>query len=591
MRRVDWRTSSTPSDVYDLTKDAALAPRMKGGIHTEWVLDSYEKNVLSGAEDTLDGLSERIPCLSRGNRCRTSLADRTILPSLREFRYLTTATNLDQKELAARKKELNHEVQQGKMTPAEARAKLESEDAASYTQGANRRWRDAGQPTTPESVARLATAAGSFAVPGAPASGGAATAALSGEPGSDPGGIDFSTLQLRYLAEDPNGQLHYAYSASAATSPDHRITAGQIAAGQMSDAFFVWLNLPTSTFWVNLNPREADRIIDPKLAGTDVGRVLLQADLRMKKLAARLTNPNTETGRQFWGPPNPATARECGVTRQWIVPRPAEIYEDNGGLYIISAPLEVKSESEEFNGTTGDPACPVPSRRMESVFERLILPKVEDAVNHAPDFAELRRVYLSRVAAQWYRQRGTGALADMIDSGDVSRWQAATHWSPRQVFDDYVKSYKQGEYHTTKEVVVGSIRYRFSYTDGGVDFGTVPFQQVPRATFEQDHPGLASTVGQSFDKVSTDRQGTRWLGDSADTSAAVDLPSGDPQKIPDDEDAPAQDAVHPGWMRAGVAGAVVVLLAVVVLVLLRRRRARSRRFDPYKDLYQPYQSR
>jgi hypothetical protein len=410
-------------------------------------------------------------------------------------------------------------------------------------------------------------------VPGDPASGGTATTALSGKPGSDPGGIDFSTLQLRYLSEDKDGRLHYAYSVASSTSPDHKITEGQLAAAQMSDAFFVWLNLPTSTFWVNLNPREVDRIIDAKLGSTDVGRILLQADLRMKKLAAQLTNPDTDTGKQFWGEPNPANATECAVTRQWIVPKPAVVYEENGGLYIVDAPLEVKSEGEKLNGTTGDPACPVPSQRMESVFEKLILPKVEDAVNHAPDFAELRRVYLARVAAEWYRHRHTGALTKMIDSGDVGRWQALQKWSSQQVFDEYVKSYKQGEYHATKELVSGNYRYTFTYTDGGVDFGDVPFSQMTQATFRREHPDLAKVVQQSFHKAVADQHDTVWLGDSGNVSAPVNAPAGDPQDLPDDSTPSPRSSV--GWVGATVA--VLMLLSVIVaaIAFVRRRTARS----------------
>ncbi|GAA5200886.1 hypothetical protein GCM10023322_79750 [Rugosimonospora acidiphila] len=577
-RPVDWKTSYTPSDTYDLTSDPVLKGRIRQTVHTEWVLDSYVGKVLKATDGATEGLSERIPCNSGGNACRTNLEQGKILPKMRSFRYLTSRTNLSRPKRAELKKSLDQEVKAGAKTKDQAQAELESQDAASYVEGAHQRWSTVGQPTEAPTLTPATRARNAFTLPGDSPSGGTLTNALSNEPGSDPGGIDFSSLQLRYLSEDKTGQLHYAFSAASTTGADHRITEGQLAAAQMSDAFFVWLSLPPSTFWVNLNPREPDRIIDPKLATTDVGRILLTADLRMKKLAAQLTNPNTSTGKQFWGTPSPSSAQECAITRQWIVPKPAVVYEQDGGLYIVDAPLEVKSEGELFDGTKGDPTCPTPSRRMESVFDKVILPKVEDAVNHSPDFAELRRVYLARVAAEWYRQRHTGSLTSMIDNGDVSRWQAIQGWSSRSVFDEYVKSYTQGEYHVQKQLDSGNIRYTFTYTDGGVDFGSVPFSKLTQAAFQAQHPDQAAAVRQSFRKAASDQHGTVWLGDTGSVAAPA-VVHGDPQAIPADTDASSTDATPwfslRGWLgwTLGALALLVVVIGVMTAAARRRRQA------------------
>jgi len=114
------------------------------------------------------------------------------------------------------------------------------------------------------------------------------------------GGVDFSSLELRYLSDVSSADTSatgFAFRARPAG------TAGGGEPGtpkRASDAFFVWLALPTSAMWVNLNPSEPDRIIDPRFGRTSTGRVLLEADLRMKKTAARLTNPNTRLGARFW---------------------------------------------------------------------------------------------------------------------------------------------------------------------------------------------------------------------------------------------------------------------------------------------------
>jgi len=64
--------------------------------------------------------------------------------------------------------------------------------------------------------------------------------------------------------------------------------------------FQVGIRLPDSMFWVNLRPDAPDDIIDPYLSRTDMGRIMLEADLQLKKDLARFTSPDTKTGRQYW---------------------------------------------------------------------------------------------------------------------------------------------------------------------------------------------------------------------------------------------------------------------------------------------------
>jgi len=112
------------------------------------------------------------------------------------------------------------------------------------------------------------------------------------------GGIDFSSLELRYLADrgsaDQEG-LRYAFRVRP-TVDGQASVGGLPYAQQASDAFFVWLALPPSSFTVNLNPNEPNRIIDAKFGRTDAGRALLEADLQLKKTTAALIHPNTELG-------------------------------------------------------------------------------------------------------------------------------------------------------------------------------------------------------------------------------------------------------------------------------------------------------
>ncbi len=538
----DWRTSWYPSDRWDVKNHPTIdAERKSKGLHSERVADLYFEQVVRKNNPTATqsdvGLTEQIPC-NGPTQCRKNLAEGKWFPELKDMRYLT---------------------EEKRDKPAAA---VQKEMTAAYDA-----WTSRNMPTGRDASAQMGYH--EFTVPGDDAAQGPAAQALA--PGSDPGGIDFSTLELRYLAEGQGGKLEYAFDASATTAADHKVAAGRTALAQSSDAFFVWLSLRPSTFWVNLNPTEPDRIVDARLGTTDVGRILLQADFQMKKLVGTLIHPDSPLGKQFWGGLS-ATSASCISMRQWIVPLPATVYEQNGGLYIVDAPLDVKMETDYLaaHGET-DSSCLHPDAHMESVFRTMVLPKVKEAINGAPEFAELRRVYLSRVAAEWYRQRHAvgGALSSMINSGDVSDWPALQAWSPRDVFQQYVDSYNKKEFNVTKRVQIGNDLYEETYTYGGVDFSQVQLSRLAQSTFEQGHPDLAAAVRQSFQRSAPDQHGRVWLGGTShprqQQNSAAAVVGG-----------PSLGAIL-GWLAAALAIILIVIVALVILGIWLYRRGRRPR--------------
>lgn len=69
-------------------------------------------------------------------------------------------------------------------------------------------------------------------------------------------------------------------------------------AKEQLDYFLVGLTLPNSKFWVNLRPDAPENIIEPELEQTEVGRIMLEADLQLKKDTALWTSPQTKEGRE-----------------------------------------------------------------------------------------------------------------------------------------------------------------------------------------------------------------------------------------------------------------------------------------------------
>ncbi|MGW1957016.1 hypothetical protein ACWCPI_30400 [Streptomyces sp. NPDC001920] len=414
------------------------------------------------------------------------------------------------------------------------------------------------------------------------------------DPASAPGGIDFTTLELRYLSDGGQG-LQYAFSAGpGGPSTEKNSAAGVKAAKESSDAFFVWLSMPRSTFWVNLNPTEPDRIVDADLGRTDVGRIMLQADLQLKKTTAALIHPKTELGKKFWN----RIGGRCMSFRTWIVPGQARVNVQGDQLYILDAPLEVKMESQHLSGegSSGAASCkdrsdPGAEKRNDKTFRDLILPGIERAVNHGSQYADLRRVYLSRVAAEWYRERDTqrpSTYGDLIDQGDVSRWETRTKWKPRDTFDAYVRSYKEGEFKVNERTRKGNYVYTRTYIYGGVDLSRLQLQKVASAdAFRDRWAGMQQDTARSAQEARPAADGSHiWMGGDNSTAGEGGSRGEGGKRSGKDyggggSDKGGQNSAQPAGSSSGILGGWMLPLLVgagllVVVVLVRRRAGRMR---------------
>jgi Xanthomonas XOO_2897-like deaminase len=351
------------------------------------------------------------------------------------------------------------------------------------------------------------------------------------------GGIDFSSLELRYVSDDGSGArgMKYAFRGAPGVTPDP--SAGLATAKQSSDAFFTWLALPPQTFWVNLIIDQPDRIIDPQLARTDAGRIMLESDLLLKRTAGQVMNPDTPSGDAYWDevealfPNEPWMA--CLDHRIWIAPQQATVRETGDELYILDAPLTVLMESHQMTDPqNANPDCPprdeATTDRMEDAYRRHLLPGMIQAVNTAPEYAPLRRVYLARVAAEWFRQRAgekPTAVNRVINSGNVDRWALPPGaWNPLDVFNRYAHSYRNGDFSTTRSGRVNGQDYTWPMVFGGVDFSRTPRKSVSKAEFREKWPKLERRVRTAHRRPAR-RGGEVWLGgETARQSARLPHP-------------------------------------------------------------------
>ncbi|WP_330460316.1 hypothetical protein OIB37_27670 [Streptomyces sp. NBC_00820] len=326
-----------------------------------------------------------------------------------------------------------------------------------------------------------------------------------------PGGIDFTTLELRYVGKPVKGKgLDYGFSATDDPT-EHSGWGGKAKSQLISDAFFTWLALTPDKFWVNLNPDQPDRVMDDKFASTDAGRVLLEADLQMKHDFFKTMDPKTDLGKRFWAALPREDGRPCfGGIRNWIEPKPAQVREQDGGIYILDAPLRLKSTPQDFSTQPGGEAICHPSdaerQQAQAVIDRMIVPAVEKTVNTAPQYADLRRVYTARVAAEWIRLQDAKSPTDyhkVVNSDDVKSWPLRApnqNWDKDELFQRYRKIFLNGEFTYDVDTAQGVM----VYIVGGVDFSKAPKRNIPKVTFTTQHRYLPRQTRTSVKTLTDD---------------------------------------------------------------------------------------
>jgi hypothetical protein len=259
--------------------------------------------------------------------------------------------------------------------------------------------------------------------------------------------------------------------------------------------------------------------VDDKLGQTNAGRALLEADYAMKATVGKMIDPDTELGARYWRELMGAGGEVCYSSRMWIIPGDVQVREDGDSLYVIRADLSVKAKAERIAGMSCSPD-PAANARNEQLEQKLVVPKLIEAVNKDPEYAPLRRAFLARVIAQWIRKRhqqGHPTSFDrLIDSGDLGPARLQGTWKPRQVFDKFVHSIRNGAY--TYEQASPDGRSILKMTFGGVDFGKLDSTRLSAAQMDQRNPRLAQTVQASQNSPTAASDGSIWLGETAEAT-------------------------------------------------------------------------
>jgi hypothetical protein len=290
--------------------------------------------------------------------------------------------------------------------------------------------------------------------------------------------VDSHLLRLTYVTPsrpDKPGSLGLLFGGPQGTWP---VSANRVvtAARLMEDTFYAALAVPAAALWVNLTPNEPDRVCDPRLRRLGMGRAFVSADMQMKVDAAALTDPRTSTlGKDFWDQIRRLAAggRLKTGCRMWIVPGDMDLVTDGTGCYLRSMHLRVQLETERFTAQNN----PAGLGDVDRLNRQMILPEIERKLNEDPIYAPMRQVYSAIILARWYKDHfraTTQPAADLIDSDNTAGRELTDGWTPQGVYEQYMRSYQQGEYNFSERVQEdlgnGVIRIQTRhYFRGGVD--------------------------------------------------------------------------------------------------------------------------
>ena len=294
----------------------------------------------------------------------------------------------------------------------------------------------------------------------------------------------FRPLHLRFLSYDTlNNNFKLLLDKGSLKNPQSKEI--ESATKQLLNYFFIGITLPNDAFWVNLRPDAETNIIDDQLAQTDVGRILLESDLQLKKDTARFTSPETPEGKEYWDKLYQKAGEIFGsqnitiptLTRPWIVPDEIIIRETADSAYIYKATLKVMLEQDYLKDSAvynfKDDRLKELNEYSSQLIREIIIPKLTQEINASKRYAQLRQVYYSLIMAQWFKARfydKGGLYSRIIDRKIVTGMTSKEYWSKTTYFQAYQKSFKDGEYNIQEPTYTLYGQTIRSYFSGGEVF-------------------------------------------------------------------------------------------------------------------------
>lgn len=255
---------------------------------------------------------------------------------------------------------------------------------------------------------------------------------------------------------------------------------------ELINHFFLGITLPSDEFWVNLNFAQQDKIISPRLGLTDLGKTLLEADLKLKKDTAQLIDPRNPIGAKYWkilkeqlnnrgltNTPIPS------ANRVWIVPDEIIVEENNHTVTIVKSSLRVSLESDYLKPNSNNSSQDKELLQCaKKAMKEAVLPALEYKVNYSEAYAPLRQIYNSLILSECFKHKYWGNksfFSHTVNQGYLDGLKSKTQWNKKDYFNAYVQSVEKGEhsFYQTEFDPYQLDMVKKHYLSGGVNLGEI----------------------------------------------------------------------------------------------------------------------
>ena len=236
------------------------------------------------------------------------------------------------------------------------------------------------------------------------------------------GGFSDPVLKGLFFDQKTPGEIEFIIDSS----DKEKVSPKEIY--KLASYFFAALTVPSEDLWVNLSPHEHDRITPDGLSKTQLGKDLLGQDYILKQLSSSLTHPDTSLGRTYWRMENGKSA----LSKIWIVPKIAKIFENDKGVLIAESTLDIKTESLGMN-VLFEPLC--------------------KEINQGKNFSELRQMYSAIILARWFKTRFYESVYNGYIAKNKTNGIELDDKNVRQkIWKLYCKSFERGVYDMIRPV-------------------------------------------------------------------------------------------------------------------------------------------
>lgn len=229
--------------------------------------------------------------------------------------------------------------------------------------------------------------------------------------------------------------------------------------------FLTALTIPEDQLWVNLSPYENNRVVPSDLGQTQMGHDLLLEDYFLKQLTASLVDPETQLGKVFWDKVYRKAYEEFGTTnipintfnKVWILPKKASVYVSGSNVFITQSEFKVLLEKDylafqknrETQGYLSVEDFYQTERSNDvtsKIVNEILIPEIENEVNHGKNFGQLRQIYHSLILAYWFKKNLKQSIVNQVysDQKKISGVHLRNLDQIDQIYQSYIEAFKSG---------------------------------------------------------------------------------------------------------------------------------------------------